>query len=439
MSPEPPEIPADERKPLRWHRLVDDADEPIFVLNARRQVLHVNRAWQTWAGLPFADVRRQVCRPLRRSASGTVAETLALMAPTAEVLSGAAAQLRRRSASAGWCTIDFLPWRQAGRVVAIVGRIVRSESTAAATRTGLPEKVVELRHRSRRLYRLDLLESDVPAVRLMADRARLAAVTPNDLLLLGPEGAGKEWLARTIHGLGPRRDENFAVIDAARFPALEVAELLGRSARLRVGGLLLKNPGRLAAEIVDRLDETADARPRLFVSVRAMDELAKLPASFTAAVSVLTIAIPPLSDRRGDLPRLLPILAERAAAALGVKPLPMSAEASDAFRLHAWPGNFRELLDVLRDAHGRATGDRITLADLPLYLRTPSPPAPGPPLPLDEILEKTERRLIQLALEQSAGNRSKAAESLKIWRARLLRRIEQLGLAPTGRGEGDDA
>ena len=169
-----------------------------------------------------------------------------------------------------------------------------------------------------------------------------------------------------------------------------------------------------------------------------MSELAALPESFTAAVSVLTIAVPPLSARRGDLSRLLPILAERAAAASGVRPLPLSAEASDALRVHTWPGNFSELLDVLREAHRRATGDRIALADLPLYLRTPAPPAAPPPLPLDEILEKTERRLIQLALEQSAGNRSKAAESLKIWRARLLRRMEQLGLGGPA-GEADDA
>jgi DNA-binding NtrC family response regulator len=360
------------------------------------------------------------------------------MAPTAEVLAGMPAEVRRRTAAGTWCTVDFLPWRQEGRVVGILGRIVKPDPAAPVTPTGLPEKVLELRDQGRRLHRLDLIESEVPGVRLMADRARLAAATPNDLLLQGPAGAGKEWLARTIHGLGPRRGENFAVVDAGRFPPQELANLLVRSSRLRIGGLLIRNPGRLAAEIIDRLLDRTDVRPRLFVSVREMSELAALPEAFTAAVSVLTIAVPPLSARRGDLPRLVPNLADRAAAAAGVRPLPLSADATDALRLHAWPGNFGELLDVLREAHRRATGDRIALADLPLYLRTPaSPPAPLP-LPLDEILEKTERRLIQLALEQSAGNRSKAAETLKIWRARLLRRMEQLGLGGPA-GEANDA
>ena len=143
---------------------------------------------------PFADVRRQgVRRPLRRStAREPIAETLALMAPTAEVLAGSPVQLRRRAADASWCTVDFLPWRQGGRVLAVLGRIVKSEPAATPTLTPLPDKVLEVRERGRRRHRLDLLESDVPAVRLMADRARLAAATTGDILLSGLEGAGKE-------------------------------------------------------------------------------------------------------------------------------------------------------------------------------------------------------------------------------------------------------
>ena len=216
---------------------------------------------------------------------------------------------------------------------------------------------------------------------------------------------------------------------------MELADLLSRASRLRIGGLLLENPARLAPELLDRLRDERTGRPRLFVSVRDSSELTKLPEPFAAEVSVLTIAVPPLRDRPGDLARLLPTFAERGAAAQGVKPLPMSTEAMEALRLHTWPGNLRELLDIVRDAHRRATGERIALADLPLYLRSAATPAPGLPLPLDEILEKTERRLIQLALEQSSGNRSKAAETLKIWRARLLRRMEQLGLGTVSSSE----
>jgi DNA-binding NtrC family response regulator len=117
--------------------------------------------------------------------------------------------------------------------------------------------------------------------------------------------------------------------------------------------------------------------------------------------------------------------------------LPLGPEAEDLVRHHSWPGNFRELLDVLRQAHRRATGERIEVGDMPLSLRSPAPAA-APTLPLDAILAKTERRLIELAVRQAAGNRSKAAEILGIWRARLIRRMEQLGLDPGSGSEGGD-
>jgi DNA-binding NtrC family response regulator len=108
----------------------------------------------------------------------------------------------------------------------------------------------------------------------------------------------------------------------------------------------------------------------------------------------------------------------------------LSPEADDLLRVHDWPGNFRELLGVLRDASRRATGERIGLGDLPLYLRS-QPSEPLPKLPLDPLLETVERRLIELALREAHGNKSKAAEFLSIWRARLLRRMEQFGISDT--------
>src|SRR4051794_19756958 len=93
---EPPPLPPDDRKPFRWQRLVQQAHEPLFLLNARRQVVYVNPAWQAWAGLAPAEVRRQVCRPTR-GGDDRVADWLALMAPTPEVLAGQPAQVRRRA------------------------------------------------------------------------------------------------------------------------------------------------------------------------------------------------------------------------------------------------------------------------------------------------------------------------------------------------------
>jgi transcriptional regulator with PAS, ATPase and Fis domain len=101
-------------------------------------------------------------------------------------------------------------------------------------------------------------------------------------------------------------------------------------------------------------------------------------------------------------------------------------------RSHSWPGNLRELVDVLSPAL-TATG-RIDAADLPASLRltqrlaNTSGHTVERPLPLDALLEQTERRLIQMALQRARGNKLRAAELLDISRPRLTRRMEVLGL-----------
>jgi DNA-binding NtrC family response regulator len=105
----------------------------------------------------------------------------------------------------------------------------------------------------------------------------------------------------------------------------------------------------------------------------------------------------------------------------------VSPAALDRLRQHPWPGNLAELYQVLVQACGRAKGEQIEADDLPFYLRGVAAP-PESPLPLDDILAKVERRLIELALRLAGDNRSRAAELLSIWRPRLARRLEQLGL-----------
>jgi DNA-binding NtrC family response regulator len=105
----------------------------------------------------------------------------------------------------------------------------------------------------------------------------------------------------------------------------------------------------------------------------------------------------------------------------------VSADALEVLRTYRWPGNLDEFYEVLRAAVLRAKGQAIEAGDLPFYLR--SKPAPvQKPLALDAVLEQVERRLIVNALRQAKNNKSRAAELLTIWRARLLRRMENLGI-----------
>jgi len=441
-SAEPPASSPGERSSPRWSRLLSQADDRLFVLNARRKILYVNPAWERWAGLAFHDVRGLSCRP-SSAKTDDAAAILNRLAPTKEALAGSPSRVRRRGASPHepWIDVHFFPCSKDGKVSAILGRVDVVAVIASKTAPPLPEKIVQLRERATRFYRLELWESSIPAVQRVVAQARLASQTAVPVLLQGPIGAGKEWLARTIHHLGPRREEFFACLDARQLPPAMIADLLLQStARLRLGAILIRHPGSLRPEIQTRLTELLareEFGPRLFISVADNTEANTIVPELLARVSVLTISPPSLQERRADWSGFLPEMLARAAAAAKKSHAALSPEAEQALRGHSWPSNFRELDQTLRDALLHAPAERIELADLPFELRN-VPLAAEPKLPLDELLEGAERRLIKLALEQTGNNKSKAAQLLGIWRPRLLRRMEQLGIDGGKTTDGDN-
>jgi len=113
----------------------------------------------------------------------------------------------------------------------------------------------------------------------------------------------------------------------------------------------------------------------------------------------------------------------------------VAAEALETLSAYAWPGNLAELHRVLAAARLHAQGPEIRVEDLPRALRSAADETlavtPAAKLPLDQILEQAERRLIEQALRRARGNKTRAAEMLGIWRQRLIRRMETFGIADT--------
>ena len=120
----------------------------------------------------------------------------------------------------------------------------------------------------------------------------------------------------------------------------------------------------------------------------------------------------------------------------------VAPEALAMLQRYPWPGNLRELRAALASSLAHAGGEEITDADLPESLRLPQRVAESStqnepqPIPLEKLLQEAERRMIQLALHRAAGNKTRAAELLGIWRQRLLRRMQALGIEDP---EGDKA
>jgi transcriptional regulator with AAA-type ATPase domain len=447
---------------FRWQAFFRRAADPVFVLDRRRRLLFVNEAWEALTGTPASEAHLLFDRRPRPGDSPRAALEHALTPPP-EAVQGAVARVRRlapgREAGRRWWDVEFFPLRQPGEAggVLLLGRITPVPADEAAPDPPLPEQLVALRERVADRYGTDLLPETTPALRRLAEQVRLAARTAAPVWLVGEPGAGKRTLARLIHLLGPNRERPLAALDCARLPVAAVADVLFSGGPGAPAAVYLNEPGRLPRDVQARLCELVAApdggAPRVLAGCAAdpAEEVrsGRLLDELYASLAVLTLHVPPLRERAADLPLLVRRLLERWGEDEGPRVTGLTAEAWEALRGHAWPGNLRELFAVLAAARRRAKNGRIDAADLPASLRltkrlgeTPGR-APERPLPLDRLLEQAEKRLIELALRRTGGHKARAAEALAIWRTRLTRRMKALGIAgaedePTIRLELDE-
>jgi DNA-binding NtrC family response regulator len=146
-------------------------------------------------------------------------------------------------------------------------------------------------------------------------------------------------------------------------------------------------------------------------------------------LNVVHVTLPPLRDRRDDIPVLVEHLIQRFSQQYGVAPKRVTPEALERLNAHAWPGNVRELQNVIERAFALSISDTITVADLPgAVAAQPLADAVPPDGAAMPTLGDAERRLIAAALRKSGGNKNEAARMLGIDRQRLYRKIDKYGL-----------
>jgi hypothetical protein len=455
---EPPTPPADDPRArqgdqpgadaFRWQTLFQRAAEPLFLLNRRRRILFANAAWQALTGIGLREARTLVCKRYRSPEPGSREALLQALAPPAEALEGRAAWARRVVAQPGvglrgW-DITFLPFRGPDGLLGILGRIT-PEAAGPPAFPALPARLLALTERLARWHHPEHGGAETPVLRRLHEQMRLARATATSVLLLGEPGTGKEWTARAIHQQGGRGLGAFVSLDCRRLPAHMLGALLfeggGLAGRPGVGTLYLREPQHLPRDLQARLAELAATAPgtgegqrpgpRLVAGCSADPQtevrLGRLLEELYCALGVLTIFLPPLRERQADFGWLARRLLERAADTAGGRPPGLTAEAWEVLQAWSWPGNLRELYAVLQTACGRAAGAPVEPEHLPWYLRS-SPPPPARSMSLQSVLQDVERRLILLALKAAAGNKTRAARLLSVWRPLLLRRIKALGI-----------
>jgi two-component system, NtrC family, response regulator AtoC len=292
------------------------------------------------------------------------------------------------------------------------------------------------------------------------DLARVAARSASTILILGESGSGKEVLARAVHAESPRAGGPFVAIScAALTETLLESELFGHE-KGAFTGAIARRKGKFEAAAGGTLflDEVGDISPKLQLDLlRVLEErkfqrvggsesiaadvrvvaatnrdLAKAVAdgSFREdlfyRLNVIAITLPPLRDRREDIPLLVQHFLDRLSKDLSRRLDGVSPDAMAGLVAHPWPGNVRELRNVLERGAVVAKGSVIQLADLGLPAPDPArAPAPsGEPLPLEEV----EKRHVADVLSWAGGNVTHAARVLGIDRMTLYNKMKRWGL-----------
>jgi DNA-binding NtrC family response regulator len=290
-----------------------------------------------------------------------------------------------------------------------------------------------------------------PSMRKVYTLIEQVAPSSASVLITGESGTGKEMVARTIHELSPRRDAEFIAINCSAIPeTLMESELFGHergaftgAAARRHGcfeladrGTLLLDeiaemPTLLQAKLLRVLEERTVRRlggsQEIAVDVRVLAATNRDPHGAVRAgqfredllyrLNVITIDLPPLRQRKEDLPLLAGHLVASLAERHSRPARSLSPAALEVLRAHHWPGNVRELRNVIERAVIICSGDQIErhhIAPYPLDQRARARSEDTLSLPVGTPLEEVERQMIMRTLHKTENNKTRAAELLQI-------------------------
>jgi DNA-binding NtrC family response regulator len=348
------------------------------------------------------------------------------------------------------------------KVEMLIARALRTRSVEQENRT--------LRQQVDERYGLENIIGASPALREVLDTIRQVAPSSANVLLDGESGTGKELAAHAIHNLSRRNKAKFVTVHcAALSPTLLESELFGHERgaftgahERRIGRFEQANGGTIFLDEIGEIDQSTQVKLlRVISEERAFErvggnQLLKADVRLIAAtnkdlaklvkegkfrddlyfrLNVVHITMPPLRDRKEDIPLLVRSFLKHFCHVNEKPLLDLTADAMNTLLAYHWPGNVRELRTAIEHGVVMASGPKITLRELPMTVRqaaggtlpggvTASKAYGEKSSPLD--LHETERRLIMQALATTKGNITAAAKKLGISRRTLHRKINEM-------------
>ncbi len=329
------------------------------------------------------------------------------------------------------------------------------------------KNAIQQRRLEQELYRLQdhdqpLIIGDSVPMKALRQQLSLMAGTNGRVLIYGESGVGKELVAHAIHAVSPRAQQPFVEVNCAAIPEdLIESELfghrrgsfsgapedkVGKFERADGGTLFLDEVGdmslRTQAKVLRALDEQrfsalgADESTQVDVRVVASTnknleheiERGNFREDLFYRLNVIPFHVPPLRDRRQDIPLLADYFLREFTRAYGRKPKELTPEAYGELVAYHWPGNVRELKNVMERIVILNPQTRIDARSVPLTA-APRRAAPERFASLQEVRENAERDFIQRKLEETKGNVTRAAEQLGLERSNLYRKMKALGIA----------
>jgi two-component system nitrogen regulation response regulator NtrX len=309
-----------------------------------------------------------------------------------------------------------------------------------------------------------------PSINLLRQTIEKVAPTNSRILIVGPSGAGKELAARALHAASARAEGPFVVINAAAMtPERMEIELFGAEAQngtqeRKIGALEEADGGSLFIDeiadmpretqnkilrvLVDQTFQRVGGTNKLSVDVRIISSTSRnIEAEITAGkfredlyhrLSVVPIRVPPLAERREDIPDLVRYFMEQISLATGLPRRLIGEDAMAVLQSHDWPGNVRQLRNNVERLMILAGGDPeavITASMLPQDVGSMVPSMPNGNggeqlmgLPLREAREVFEREYLVAQISRFGGNISRTAEFVGMERSALHRKLKALGI-----------
>jgi two-component system nitrogen regulation response regulator NtrX len=310
-----------------------------------------------------------------------------------------------------------------------------------------------------------IIGESVP-MKALRQQLTLMAGTNGRVLIYGESGTGKELVAHALHALSVRAAEPFVEVNCAAIPEdLIESELFGHAKGSfagaaetkigkfqkadggtlfldEVGDMSLRTQSKVLRVLEEQRFEPVGAAESMQVDVRVVaatnknleDEIAhgNFREDLFYRLNVIPFFVPPLRDRREDVPELAQHFLREFTTAYGRKPKELTPEAFQVLAEHHWPGNVRELKNLIERIVILNPQVRVDARHIPLNSRRPAERPPDRFGSLQEVREAAEREYILKKLEETHGNVSRTAELLGLERSNLYRKMKTLGI---GQGE----